>query len=212
MYLKTKAITKQFTMALALVGCVIGGFAQNSNIVSATKTSEHKLASVKLDDTSLSSVNKKNEKTEETTVFAYLENSEDHTFLVRAIKAAGLEETLSKKGRYTVFAPNNAAFNALPEKTLETLFEAENRETLKDILSYHIMPGNQGVNELTRAITGNGGRASLKTLNGTTLTATLQGDKVVLLDANGAKSIIISGDKIQTNGMVHTINAVVMPN
>lgn len=212
MYLKTNATTKQITMALTLLGCISGGFAQNSNIVSATKTSEHKLASVKLGDTSLSPDYKKEEKAEATTVFAYLENSEDHTFLVRAIKAVGLEETLSEKGRYTVFAPNNAAFNALPEKTLETLFEAENRETLKDILTYHIMPGNQGVNELTRAITGNGGRASLKTLNGITLTATLQGDKVVLLDANGTKSTIIAGDKIQTNGMVHIINAVAMPN
>jgi len=212
MYLKTKAMTKQIIMTLGLVGCISVGFAQNSNAVSVAEASEHKLVSVQLDRASLSQVDKINKKVEETTVFSFLENSEDYTIMVRAIKAVGLEKTLSEKGRYTVFAPNNAAFNMLPEKTLETLFEAENRETLKGILSYHIMPGNQGVNELTRAITGNGGRASLKTLNGTTLTATLQGDKVVLLDANGAKSTIISGDKVQTNGMVHAVNAVVIPN
>ncbi|MBQ0769573.1 MAG: fasciclin domain-containing protein [Bizionia sp.] len=209
---KTNAITKQFTMALALVGCISIGFAQNNNVISTAKTSQKNVVSANVDRTSLSPIEEKNTKAKETTVFAYLNNSEDHSFLVRVIKLVGLEETLQGKGPFTVFAPNNAAFNALPEETLETLFDAENREALKEILSYHVMPGNQGVNELTRAVNGNGGEARLKTLSGTTLTATLQGDKIVLVGANGAKSTIISGDKTQTNGMVHTINAVAMPN
>ncbi|TYC17994.1 fasciclin domain-containing protein [Bizionia gelidisalsuginis] len=276
MYLKTKAITKQITMAIALVGCISLGFAQNKELERTDKTSENKIAESEMSRASLSAIDEEdatsaNAKAEEikmshnatdneevlkaelkdakqdtqedntegepeastinsaiymfskskittprtvegTTVFAYLNNSEDYTFLVRAIKLVGLEETLKGKGPFTVFAPTNAAFNALPEKTLETLLEAENREALKEMLTYHVMPGNQGVNELTRAVNGNGGEARLKTLNGTTLTATLQGDKIVLIGANGVKSTIISGDKTQTNGMVHTINTVVMPN
>ncbi|TYB77324.1 fasciclin domain-containing protein [Bizionia saleffrena] len=276
MYLKTKAITKQITMAIALVGCISLGFAQNKELERTDKTSENKIAESEMSRASLSAIDEEdatsaNAKAEEikmshnatdneevlkaelkdakqdtqeddtegepeastinsaiymfskskittprtvegTTVFAYLNNSEDHTFLVRAIKLVGLEETLKGKGPFTVFAPTNAAFNALPEKTLETLLEAENREALKEMLTYHVMPGNQGVNELTRAVNGNGGEARLKTLNGTTLTATLHGDKIVLIGANGVKSTIISGDKTQTNGMVHTINTVVMPN
>jgi len=123
-----------------------------------------------------------------------------------------LKETLEGKGRFTAFAPNDAAFNALGDEVLESLFKAENRAVLKEVISYHVMPGSQGVNELTRAVNGNGGEARLKTLNGSTLNVRLNGDKVVIVGANGAKATIVSGDKVQNNGMVHTINTVVMPN
>ena len=148
-----------------------------------------------------------------TDIFTFLTDSEDHAILVRAIKVTGLKETLEGKGRFTAFAPNDAAFNALGDEVLESLFKAENRAVLKEVISYHVMPGSQGVNELTRAVNGNGGEARLKTLNGSTLNVRLNGDKVVIVGANdGAKAMIVSGDKVQNNGMVHTINTVVMPN
>ncbi|WP_417236066.1 fasciclin domain-containing protein [Bizionia paragorgiae] len=217
MNLQTIVRAKLFIVLVALLGGVGYGIAQNKEVKNNVKTTEGKAVQLKVDGSNLLVLDNNNTKPvsqtkEFTDIFTFLTDSEDHAILVRAIKVTGLKETLEGKGRFTAFAPNDAAFNALGDEVLESLFKAENRAVLKEVISYHVMPGSQGVNELTRAVNGNGGEARLKTLNGSTLNVRLNGDKVVIVGANGAKATIVSGDKVQNNGMVHTINTVVMPN
>ncbi|GAA4393690.1 fasciclin domain-containing protein [Hymenobacter koreensis] len=140
-------------------------------------------------------------------------NSKDHTTLVAAVKAAGLVETLQGKGPFTVFAPTNAAFNALPAGTVETLVKPENKATLTKILTYHVVAGNMTADKITAAIKAGKGTASLKTVSGGTLKATMNGPKnVVLTDEKGNVSTISTYDVLQSNGVIHVIDKVVMPN
>ncbi|MGH7655742.1 MAG: fasciclin domain-containing protein [Gemmatimonadaceae bacterium] len=139
-------------------------------------------------------------------------NSADHTTLVAAVKAAGLVETLKGKGPFTVFAPTNNAFAALPAGTVETLLKPENKTLLTSILTYHVVSGNWDARALMRAIKAGGGHAELKTVNGATLWAMMNGPmNVVLKDAKGNVANISTYDVRQSNGVIHVIDRVLMP-
>ncbi|TGE17790.1 fasciclin domain-containing protein [Hymenobacter elongatus] len=139
-------------------------------------------------------------------------NSKDHKTLVAAVKAAGLVETLQGKGPFTVFAPTDAAFNALPAGTVETLVKPENKATLTKILTYHVVAGNMTSDKIVAAIKAGKGTATLKTVSGGTLTATMNGPKnVVLSDEKGNTSCISTYDVTQSNGVIHVIDKVLMP-
>ena len=129
--------------------------------------------------------------------------SADHTVLVGAVKAAGLEPTLSGAGPYTVFAPTNAAFAKLPAGTVETLMEPESKGTLTGILTYHVVPGVVLAEDLKRSIQRGKGKAELATVGGGKLTATEANGAIVLTDANGGQARVTQGDVMQSNGVVH---------
>jgi uncharacterized surface protein with fasciclin (FAS1) repeats len=140
-------------------------------------------------------------------------NSADHTTLVAAVKAAGLVETLQGKGPFTVFAPTNAAFDKLPAGTVEMLVKPENKETLTKILTYHVVAGKYDSKKLMDAIKKGGGQASLKTVSGGTLTARMNGmHGISLTDEKGGTSNVTIADVYQSNGVIHVIDTVVMPN
>ncbi|MBO0931671.1 fasciclin domain-containing protein [Fibrella aquatilis] len=139
-------------------------------------------------------------------------NSKDHTTLVAAVKAAGLVETLSGPGPFTVFAPTNAAFNKLPKGTVETLVKPENKATLTGILTYHVVSGKMSAMDLMKAIKAGNGTATLKTVAGGSLTAMQKGKKIVLTDEKGGKSTVTIADVNQSNGVIHVIDTVLMPN
>lgn len=138
-------------------------------------------------------------------------NSKDHTTLVAAVKAAELVETLSGAGPFTVFAPTNAAFEKLPEGTVDTLLKPENKDKLKGILTYHVVSGKLDAAAVSKAIKDGNGKAVLKTVNGEEITASMDGDKVVITDAKGGKSIVTIADVMQSNGVIHVIDSVLMP-
>ncbi|MDX2277199.1 MAG: fasciclin domain-containing protein [Hyphomonadaceae bacterium] len=147
----------------------------------------------------------------QTTIVGAAAASPDHTTLVAAVQAAGLVETLSGPGPFTVFAPTNAAFGKLPAGTVDTLVRPENRATLTRILTYHVVAGRVTASELIALIQAGGGRATLTTVQGGTLTATLNGSTVTLTDAAGGTSQVTAADLIQSNGVIHVIDTVVMP-
>jgi uncharacterized surface protein with fasciclin (FAS1) repeats len=138
-------------------------------------------------------------------------NSADHTTLVAAVKAAGLVETLSGPGPFTVFAPTNAAFAKLPAGTVDTLLKPENKPTLTNILTYHVVAGKVSAADVLAAIQAGGGKAALKTVSGGTITASLAGDKVIITDANGAASQVTIADAMQSNGVIHVVDQVLLP-
>lgn len=138
-------------------------------------------------------------------------NSKDHTTLVAAVKAAGLVETLSGSGPFTVFAPTDKAFGKLPKGTVETLVKPENKETLTGILTYHVVPGKMSAADLMNAIKAGGGKATLKTASGGSLTAMMKGKKIELMDAKGGTSTVTIADVNQSNGVIHVIDTVLMP-
>lgn len=138
-------------------------------------------------------------------------NSKDHTTLVAAVKAAGLVETLKSAGPFTVFAPTNAAFEKLPEGTVETLLKPENKSTLTKVLTYHVIAGRMDSKDLMKAIKAGKGKASLKTVSGGTLIATMKGKNIMLKDENGGMATVSIADVYQKNGVIHVINSVVLP-
>ncbi len=138
-------------------------------------------------------------------------NSADHTTLVAAIKAADLVDTLQGKGPFTVFAPTNAAFEKLPAGTVDTLLEPENKEKLVSILTYHVVPGKLTADDLVSAIKKGDGMTKLTTVQGDELSAKLDGKKVVLTDEKGGMSTVTIADVMQSNGVIHVVDSVVMP-
>ncbi len=138
-------------------------------------------------------------------------NSKDHTTLVTAVKAAGLVETLKGAGPFTVFAPTNAAFDKLPKGTVETLVKPESKATLTKILTYHVVAGKQDAATITKAIEDGKGKATFKTVQGEELTASLEGTSVILTDAKGGKSKVTTADVMQSNGVIHVVDSVLMP-
>jgi uncharacterized surface protein with fasciclin (FAS1) repeats len=139
-------------------------------------------------------------------------NSADHTTLVAAVKAADLVDTLQTKGPFTVFAPVNAAFAALPAGTVETLLKPENKGALTGILTYHVVPARLTYNDLRNQVKMGGGMARLATVAGGTLTAEMNGPvNIVIKDATGAAANISVYDVIQSNGVIHSIDRVLMP-
>ena len=138
-------------------------------------------------------------------------NSRDHTTLVAAVQAAGLVDTLSGAGPFTVFAPTNAAFTALPAGTVETLLRPENRAQLTAVLTYHVVAGRMTAADLTRAIRAGRGTARLTTVQGGVLTARMRGRSIVLTDARGGMATVTQADVMQSNGVIHVTNAVSLP-
>ena len=138
-------------------------------------------------------------------------NSKDHTTLVAAIKAAGLVDTLKGAGPFTVFAPTNAAFDALPAGTVDTLLKPENKAMLSGILTYHVVAGKMDAAALTKAIAAGKGKAMLKTVAGGSLTATAKGGKVMVMDEKGGSSTVTIADVYQSNGVIHVVNKVLLP-
>lgn len=138
-------------------------------------------------------------------------NSKDHTTLVAAVKAAGLVDTLASPGPFTVFAPTNAAFGKLPAGTVETLVKPENKGTLTTILTYHVVPGRWTSADIAKMIKDGGGKAVIKTVQGESLTAWMKGDKLVLTDAKGGNSTVTIANVMQSNGVIHVVDTVLMP-
>jgi uncharacterized surface protein with fasciclin (FAS1) repeats len=139
-------------------------------------------------------------------------NSPIHTTLVAAVKAAGLVDTLNSAGPFTVFAPTNDAFAKLPAGTVETLLKPENKDTLTKILTYHVVAGKISSKDLSKWIKKGGGKYEMKTVQGETLTATKSGGKIMLTDAKGGMATVTIADVFQSNGVIHVIDTVLMPN
>lgn len=137
--------------------------------------------------------------------------SKDHSTLVAAVKAAGLVETLQTAGPFTVFAPVNAAFGKLPAGTVESLLKPENKATLAKVLTYHVVAGNLDAAAVVKAITDGGGKVTVKTVSGGSLTASLKDGKVILTDENGGVSTVVATDLKAGNGVIHVIDTVVLP-
>jgi uncharacterized surface protein with fasciclin (FAS1) repeats len=138
-------------------------------------------------------------------------NSKDHTTLVAAVKAAGLVETLSSAGPFTVFAPTNSAFNLLPKGTVETLVKPENKAMLTGILTYHVVSGKLNSKELMRKIKNGGGKTELTTVAGGKLWVLRKGNKLWIKDEKGGVAQISIKDVNQSNGVIHVVNKVLMP-
>ena len=138
-------------------------------------------------------------------------NSKDHTTLVAAVKAAGLVETLSGTGPFTVFAPTNAAFEKLPAGTVENLLKPENKATLTAILTYHVVAGKLSSTDVANAIKAGNGTATLTTVQGGKLQAMMSGKDVLLKDEKGNTSKISIFDVNQSNGVIHVVESVVLP-
>lgn len=138
-------------------------------------------------------------------------NSKDHTTLVAAVKAADLVETLQSKGPFTVFAPTNIAFDALPKSTLTYLLKPENKKMLQFILKYHVVAGTMNAKDIVAAIKKGKGKATMKTVSGAFLTATLKKQSVLITDENGNIATVTIADVNQSNGVIHVIDQVLQP-
>jgi uncharacterized surface protein with fasciclin (FAS1) repeats len=138
-------------------------------------------------------------------------NSKDHTTLVAAVKAAGLVDTLKGPGPFTVFAPTNAAFEALPAGTVDTLLKPENKGTLTTVLTYHVVAGKWDAAALSKMIKDGKGMASIKTVSGGTLVAKSSGSKIMLTDEKGGTATVTIPDVYQSNGVIHVIDKVLLP-
>ena len=136
-------------------------------------------------------------------------NSKDHTTLVSLVKKAGLVETLSSPGPFTVFAPTNEAFAKIPSATLTAV--GDDKATLTKVLTYHVVAGKMDSAAIAAKIKAGGGKATLKTVQGEDLTAMMDGDKLVLTDAHGGKSTVTIADVYQSNGVIHVVDTVLMP-
>ena len=140
-------------------------------------------------------------------------HSKDHTTLVAAVKAAGLVDTLEGKGPFTVFAPTNAAFDKLPKDTVPTLLKPENKTQLTNVLTYHVVAGRYSAMKLASEAKANGGKLELKTVEGEPIT--IEGDKMGgwwVIDSKGGKAKITIADVNQSNGVIHVIDGVLLPN
>ena len=138
-------------------------------------------------------------------------NSKDHTTLVAAVKAAGLVETLSGKGPFTVFAPTNAAFDALPAGTVDTLLKPENKATLTKVLTCHVVAADAMSAAIGKMIKDDNGDHAVKTVGGCVLQAKMDGDKITLTDETGGVATVTIADVKQSNGVIHVIDKVLLP-
>jgi uncharacterized surface protein with fasciclin (FAS1) repeats len=138
-------------------------------------------------------------------------NSKDHTTLIAAVKAAGLVSTLESKGPFTVFAPTNEAFDALPAGTVATLLKPENKAKLTSILTYHVVPGKLSSMDLMKMVKAHHGKASLKTVEGENIYLSRKGKNLIVTDENGGMAMITIADVNQSNGVIHVINKVLLP-
>jgi len=139
-------------------------------------------------------------------------NSDDHTTLVAAVKAAGLVDTLEGPGPFTVFAPTNEAFSKLPAGTVDTLLMTENKSTLTKILTYHVVSGRMDAKDIAKAIKAGNGKTELTTVSGGKLWASMQGKDLVLTDEKGGMAKVTISNVYQSNGVIHVIDTVLIPN
>jgi len=138
-------------------------------------------------------------------------NSKDHTTLVAAVKAAGLVQTLKGPGPFTVFAPTNAAFAALPAGTVDNLLKPENKAALTKVLTYHVVAGKMDSAALAKAIDAGNGKATLTAVSGGTLTATRSGSTIMVSDDSGGTAHVTIPDVVQSNGVIHVVDKVLLP-
>jgi len=138
-------------------------------------------------------------------------NSKDHTTLVAAVKAAGLVDTLKGPGPFTVFAPTNASFTALPAGTVDTLLKPESKPALTKVLTYHVVPGRLDAAALRQQISAGGGKAMLKTASGGTLIAMASGNGIAISDEGGGSANVTIADVLQSNGVIHVVDKVLLP-
>jgi uncharacterized surface protein with fasciclin (FAS1) repeats len=146
-----------------------------------------------------------------TTIVDVAAGNPDFSTLVAAVQAAGLVETLSGDGPFTVFAPTNAAFDKLPAGTVDGLLKPENVEKLKGLLTYHVLAGKFDAAAVTDAITQGKGKYTVTTVQGQKIDLSIKDGKVVLTDANGKTSTVVAADVAASNGVIHAIDSVVMP-
>jgi uncharacterized surface protein with fasciclin (FAS1) repeats len=139
-------------------------------------------------------------------------NSQDHTTLVAAVTAAGLVDTLKSKGPFTVFAPTNDAFAKLLAGTVDSLLKPENKGTLTKVLTYHVLTGKFDSDAIAKRIKSGNGKATFKTVSGDTLTAWMDGSTLVLRDEKGGTSRVTIGNVYQSNGVIHVVDTVLLPN
>lgn len=139
-------------------------------------------------------------------------NSKDHTTLVAAVKAAGLVDTLSGTGPFTVFAPTNKAFEKLPKGTVEQLLKPESKATLTKVLTYHVVPGKWDSMAVAKMIKDGHGKAEITTVAGGKLWASMKGKNLILTDEKGGMATVTIGDVYQSNGVIHVVDTVLMPN
>jgi len=151
------------------------------------------------------------EATENKNIVALAQDNPQVSTLVTAITAAGLGETLSGTGPFTVFAPSNAAFAKLDKATLDSLLKPESKAKLASLLTYHVVAGNVKSGDLAKLISDGKGTATVKTVNGGSLKANMNGNKIVLTDAKGGKSTVTAADMVASNGTIHLVDTVVMP-
>jgi uncharacterized surface protein with fasciclin (FAS1) repeats len=146
------------------------------------------------------------------TIVANALNSPIHTTLVAAVKAAGLVDTLNSPGPFTVFAPTNDAFAKLPAGTVDTLVKPENKATLTKILTYHVVSGTISARDIATGIKAAGGKYEMTTVEGGKLWASMSGKKIVLTDEKGGMATITTANVFQSNGVIHVVDTVLMPN
>lgn len=151
------------------------------------------------------------EATGDKTIVALAQSNPQVSTLVTAVTAAGLGETLSGTGPFTVFAPSNDAFAKVDKATLDGLLKPENKAKLASLLTYHVVAGDVKSGDLAKLIADGKGTATVKTVNGANLKASMDGDKIVLTDAKGGKSTVTAPDMVASNGTIHLVDTVVMP-
>ena len=139
-------------------------------------------------------------------------NSKDHTTLVAAVKAAGLVDTLKSPGPFTVFAPTNAAFAALPPGTVDSLLKPENKSILTKVLTAHVVSGKLDAAALSQRVMAGNGRATLTTVSGDALVVTTSGSNVMVTDEKGGTAMVSIANVYQSNGVIHVVNKVLVPN
>ncbi|WP_343486981.1 fasciclin domain-containing protein [Allomuricauda sp. d1] len=202
--MKTLNNLKTFLVAIALITSSYS-FAQEEDMRKAEMSADKEMADKTMTEVGDAAMSSDNNIVENAAL------SKDHTTLVTAVKAAGLVETLQGEGPFTVFAPTNAAFEKLPEGAVENLLKEENKEDLTGILTYHVVAGKLMAKDVLAAIEAGEGKAELTTVNGATLYAKLHEGNVKLKDASGNYAIVTIADVESSNGVVHVIDGVVMP-
>lgn len=193
---------KRITLSL----CVVAMIAFTS-----CKNNESKENETMQEETTMEDMSSEEAMPDQQTIVEIAVGNENFSTLVTAVKAAELVETLSSDGPFTVFAPTNEAFAKLPEGTVSTLVKPENKEKLTGILTYHVVSGEFMAADVVNAINDNGGSFVIPTVQGEELTATLDGENVIITDANGNKTTVVTADVDASNGVIHAIDAVVMP-
>jgi len=216
--MQTKLLATALVAACSLSACAMGGMDAKSDASSATSmSSQAPMQQDSMPDSAMPARSMQNPMVGGAPMLASRDivdnavNSKDHTTLVAAVKAAGLVDTLKGPGPFTVFAPTNAAFDALPAGTVATLLKPEMKADLTKVLTYHVVAGNLDSAAIAARIQAGGGKAVLKTVEGEDLVASMDGDNLVLTDAKGGTATVTIADVRQSNGVIHVVDSVLMP-